>query len=506
VLRAGRQRLALLALFAASRLAYYAAGVRFDDRPLNSFYQIFDPDLLQHRLAETLFYAHSQPPGFNLIVGLLLKIAPGHFNAAAHTLYIALGVFILLALYQLMLRMDVPANLAAVAAGVFMITPGVVLYENLLMYEYPLLALVIASALAVWNLFRRPRALTAFTLFALTAALVLTRSLFQLPYLFLIVAAVLYFFPGWRARFAAAAALPLVLATGLYIKNWVLYGQFASSTWMGFALYTVTIHHLQPLELDSFISENHLSPMERLPPLAPLSVYAGFVQPDPPSGIAVLDQPYDLTGRSNFNNRGYLQIQRIYSNDARFLLLNYPVVLGRSLIIAAFTYFLPTGDFPFFGENRKRIHTLDRVVNAVMFGQLHEAPDRKVLRDLRNRGASVIYLARYTGLYLLIGLPILFVYGCLKLSRHRAYGSSPANALLAFMLLNIAMLTVVVNLLSSFENNRYRLPVDGFFVILGAMALTALGRKWKGTARPPALQTSSQTRLPACPPPAGITV
>ena len=224
------RRLALLALFALSRLAYYAAGLRFDDRPLHTFYQIFDPGLLQHRLAETLFYAHSQPPGFNLIVGLLLKIAPNHFAAAAHILYLALGAFILLALYQLMLHMNVSPNLAALAAGLFIVTPGVVLYENLLLYEYPLFALLTASALAVWSLFHHPRTLTAFTLFALTAALVLTRSLFQLPYLILIIAAILYLFPRHRARFAAAAALPFVLATGLYLKNWTLYRQFASST------------------------------------------------------------------------------------------------------------------------------------------------------------------------------------------------------------------------------------------------------------------------------------
>ena len=380
--RPGPQRLALLALFALSRVAYYAAGVRFDDRPLGSFYQIFDPGLLQHRLAETLFYAHSQPPGFNLMVGLLLKLAPVHFTGAAHVLYLGLGVFILLALYQLMLWMDVSPNLAATAAGLFMITPGVVLYENLLLYEYPLFALLTASALAVRSLFERPRTLTAFLLFALTAALILTRSLFQLPYLVIVVAAVLYLFPHHRGRFAVAAALPFALATGLYLKNWTLYHQFASSTWMGFALYTVTIHQLTPGELDRFVSTGQLSPIERLPPMAPLFVYAEFTHPEPPTGIPVLDQPYDLTGRSNFNNRGYLQIQRIYAQDAKFLLVHYPKALGRSLVVAAFTYFLPTGDFPFFGENRARIHTLDRWVNTILYGQFREARTRGDLRDL----------------------------------------------------------------------------------------------------------------------------
>jgi uncharacterized membrane protein len=494
VLRPGPQRLALLALFTLSRLAYYAAGIRFDDRPLASFFQIFDPDLLQHRLAETLFYAHSQPPGFNLMAGLLLKIAPGHFAAAAHVLYLALGVFILLALYQLMLHMNVSSNLAAAAAGLFMATPGVVLYENLLLYEYPLFALLAGSALAVWSLFHRPRTLTAFTLFALTAALILTRSLFQLPYLVLLIAAVLWRFPRQRARFAAAAVLPLILTAGLYFKNSILYHQFASSTWMGFALYTVTIHHLTPTELDRFVSQGQLSPLERLPVMAPLFVYSGFTHPEPPTGIPVLDQLTDITGRSNFNNLVYLQLQRLYAQDAKFLLVHYPVVLFRSLVIAVFTYCLPTGDFPFFAENRARIHTLDRWVNIVLYGQFREAGTRGDLRALRAQGASTFSFVLYTGLFLLIGLPALFVYGCWRLWKARLDGWSPGNALLAFMLLNIAMLTTVVNLLSSFENNRYRLPIDGFFVVLAAMALTALLTRIPGVSRTQFLAPGPRSR------------
>ena len=50
--------------------------------------------------------------------------------------------------------------------------------------------------------------------------------------------------------------------------------------------------------------------------------------------------------------------------------------------------------------------------------------------------------------------------------------------LLAFMLLNIFYLTAVTNLLSSFENNRYRFQIDGFFLILLGIALEQIRRKY----------------------------
>jgi hypothetical protein len=56
----------LSAVFVVSRIAYYLLGVRFDARPILTFFQFIDPELLKHRLLESLYYLHIQPPGFNL--------------------------------------------------------------------------------------------------------------------------------------------------------------------------------------------------------------------------------------------------------------------------------------------------------------------------------------------------------------------------------------------------------------------------------------------------------
>ena len=89
--RIGPALLVILATFALSRLALYSAGVRFDASTLSWYHQYIEPALLRDRLFESLLNLHSQPPGFNLALGLALKLAPVHFAALIHGAYVLLG-------------------------------------------------------------------------------------------------------------------------------------------------------------------------------------------------------------------------------------------------------------------------------------------------------------------------------------------------------------------------------------------------------------------------------
>src|SRR6185312_17065933 len=92
----------ILSAYVASRVAYFAAGIRFNVKPLSSFFQIADPLLLRTRLFETLLYLHTQPPGFNLMIGLVLKVFPSSYSPAFHFIYLACGVSLCFTLYRMM--------------------------------------------------------------------------------------------------------------------------------------------------------------------------------------------------------------------------------------------------------------------------------------------------------------------------------------------------------------------------------------------------------------------
>jgi hypothetical protein len=468
----------LTAIFVLSRIVYYAAGVRFDASPLQTFFQIFDPLLLRTRLWETLYYAHTYPPGFNLMIGLVLKAFPVNFVAAFHVLYMLCGLATTFALLDLFQVLGVSSLWAVLLTALFIASPEAILYENFLAYEYPMLALMCITAICFYKLIDKPTVLMATALFSLVAVLVVFRSIFHIGYMLLIVGVLLVLLKGNRRMLIATAALPFLLAFSTYAKNWILYGKFFNSSWMGFNIYTITTYQLTPDEMDRYIEQGKISPIERIA-MGTLSEYSSFVTIPPPKGIPILDQPMDSNGRPNFNQLAYFQVQDLYIKDGKYVLAHSPKAYLRSVEKAWFAYFLPATDFPNFTSTREAIRAWDRAFNVIVFGQFRDARNRKELRRLEAGGTSPLFIALYTGTFLILALPLLFVFGCWMLVQAvRKYKwPLPRTALLGFVMFHILMITSVVNLLSSFENNRYRVPIDGFFLLLLGMAITSV-QQW----------------------------
>ncbi len=474
---------ALLAmLFAVSRLGYYLLGVRFDARPVLHYYQFLDPELLKHRLWESLFYLHVQPPGWNLYTGAVLKLFPTSYPAVYHAIYLLLGLGICWAIYHLMRMFRVSRWLAFTLAAWFTISPGVLLFENYLLYEYLVAFLLIAASVALFHFIQDSRSIWAICFFAALLSLVLVRNFFHLVYFVAIMSALVLLSRSQRRVVLLCGALPLLVILGLYSKNWILFRSFSGSTWMGMNMDTITVHQLTAEEARAFVIRGVISPASLIDLGSPLNLYSPYIQMPPPTGIPVLDDCVTSTGATNFNCLAFRQVQRIYTRDGLALLRKYPVVYLRSVEAAWFSYFLPAGDFPFFDLNGPKIHALDRFWNVVFFGQFQEASDRKVLRRLAAQGDRASLLL-YTGIFLLIGLPALWLWGVYYLVsgvRSKTL-DRPAAILLGFLLLNIIYVTAIANFLSSFENNRYRFPLDALYVVLLGVALSrSLGSKISG--------------------------
>jgi hypothetical protein len=469
-------------LFALSRLGYYLAGVRFDARPILHYYQFVDPQLLKHRLIESMYYLHVQPPGLNIYAGIALKLFPRSYPLALHIAHLVLGLAICWLIYYLMRVLGTSRWIAFALAAWFTVSPGVVLFENYLLYEYVVSFLLVVAAASLWRYAASGSFPWLLLFFVLLLALVLFRNLFHLIYVVAILATLVYFSGGRRRRVLLAGALPLLVVLGLYTKNWVLFGSFSGSTWLGMNMDTITAHQLTSREAGDFVNRGVISPVSLLDLGSPIQLYRPYIQMPARTGIPVLDECVTSTGATNFNCLAFFQVQRAYTRDGLALLRNYPIVYLRSLQAAWFSYFLPAGDFPFFDLNRPRIRAIDRFWNVVFFGQFEDASDRKELRRLAAQGARAS-LVLHTGVFLMIGLPALWIWGVTYLVRgvRRKTLNRPSAILIGFLLFNIAYLTAVANLLSSFENNRYRSPFDAFYVVLLGVALQQLIRRY-GTA------------------------
>jgi len=465
----------LLLVFAASRACYYALGVRFDARPLNNFFQFVDPDLLNHRLLESLFYLHIQPPGMNLFAGIVLKLFPHTYAAAFHSAYLLLGAASCCLIYHLMRCCCVRDWLAFTLTALFTVSPGVVLFENFLLYEYPVMFLLLTAAAALHRLSVRADHWAATIFFAAILCLVLVRNFFHLIYFLAALVVLLAVFRDRRKQVLLAALGPLLLTCGLYAKNWLLFGPVSSRTWLNMSMNAITAHNLTTQEAESLIQRGLISRVSRIDTGSPIALYRPYLTMPAPTGVPVLDQELTSTGATNFNNPVFFSIADHYQKDAFSILKNYPVAYLRSLEAAWFTYFLPPSDFLFFDLNRPRIRALDRFANIAFFGQFKEVADRKQLRKFAAQGMT-IGLVLYTGTYLLVGIPLLLAWSAWYLVhglRRSALDRSTA-LLLGFIVFNIGYISAIANFLSSFENNRYRFPCDAFFVVLLGILLERL--------------------------------
>jgi hypothetical protein len=478
--RPATAEIAVLAAFAISRILYYWAGIRFDAARVVENWQYIDPTLMQHRLFESLYYLHMQPPGFNLAIGLVVKLFPNSYGTVLQICYIAMGVAIALALLRLLRLLRVNEWAAAVLTILFTVNPGCVLYENLAIYEYPILLLLLAAAITLFRLVQEPSVMRSIGFYACICGLVMIRNQFHLVYVVLITIVLLAVMGNARKAVLAGSLPVIALILALYVKNWILFGAFTASTWAGMNTGVITTFQLTPEEADRLVKSGIVTPLAKIPPFSGLNLYAGIVELAPKTGIPVLDEE-GTQFHPNFNNPTYLKLADLYVANSKAILRHYPQAYLRSVVIAWFTYFLPTSDMHSFDIQRRNIHTFDRVFNTVFFGQFRTVDDRRQLRVIKASGKGFT-LPLYTGTFLIVILPALMLWAVAQLGvrRLRERLTTEEAVVLGFMVFTILFVTAVSNLLSSFENNRYRFIVDGYYTALAGMAITAILARWRG--------------------------
>jgi hypothetical protein len=469
----------LLLVFVVSRIFYHLLGVRFDASGLPWFFQFLDPELLRHHLLQSLFYLHQQPPGYNLFLGIVLKCFPQNYAAAFHAIHLFYGVIITFCLYYLMRRFRAGKRLAFISTSLFMVSPGVVLFENFILYEYQVMVILMSSAALLFQFIQRRSAISAISFLACQFWLVMLRSQYHLVYFAAIFILLLYFVKHHRALVTGTGSVLLVIILSLYLKNHVLFGQFVSSTWLNMNMYVITVLHLNHEEREDFIAQGHDAFKSYIDAKLPLSRYKIGITLPPKTSIPALDQELKPSGWANYNNRGYIEVGKFILKDALFIFKHYPKAYVRSVGYAWLTYFKPSSDFEFFGFNRPHIRKIERLFAVVFFGQLKAAPEWLQIKHLYAQGKG-LKLILYTGIFLLLGLPALVIFSLGFLYRgvrHRTL-DQPRAIVLGFILFNVAYCTAVANFLSSFENNRYRFPIDGFYLILAVLAIEQVRKRF----------------------------
>jgi hypothetical protein len=456
--------------FAVSRLCYHAHGVTLDTAPVTTFDQLIDPSLLQTRFWQSLFYMSGQPPLYNVLTAIALKLSPETPAQILVPAFWVFGLYAGLCLYVILLRLRIPVLIAAAVAIAILVTPTFVLYEN--WYFYPHLNVTWILGGIAWLAASRGRPGIAMAISAAHfGGLVLTRSLFHPLFLGLLaLATAACVAPGQRRRALACFVLPALLVIGWCAKNQVLFGFFGTSAWA-----SRNVNR----SVKTLLGDARIAREARRGLLSAAVGHDEFDYADTQmatfgleprtTGIPILDQAHKPTASShdrNYNHWAFPATAKFYWQNVRVLLAAYPATYLRGIWSDSVpAFFRPVDDdYYFFRRNRGAIP------DAVAWFQRFEASN----------------LARaWVGL----GLLLAIVAACAPATpRPMRVVLVPALAVIAWVL--------AVGLIGEIgENNRFRykilwlswaLAVAGYGAAVARLASWIADVRWRRRALQPA--------------------
>jgi hypothetical protein len=474
-----RHRIQLVGLsvaFIVSRIVFAAVGVRIDMSALTGpyeFWQFLPIPLLKHHLLQSIWYLHSQPPIFNLLTGLLLKLPQGAQQPVAQLAFAALGLVLVIAVFLILIELGVPSWPAAIIAALVMLDPAIVLYENWFFYAYPTAVTMTVGTLCCIRFLRTMRLAWGLGFFWCVTIVVLMNSSFQIEWLLVPVAVIfLAFRPRWRT--ILVASLPCLLVVGLYTKNEIQFGTFSTSSWIGMNLAPSTTFAAPRPLIKKLIAEGTLTPLAAVTQFGPVSDYVPKYVRVPHTGTPALDDRRSSGGRvPNFNNLAYVQVSALYlHNDLAFIKaepMRYAIIVSRAVRMS----FVPADQFYFLegpGSDRSKITTWANLYDHAVLWQPSVDTFAGTATELGYPpgftdvawGTILVYLVTA------FGVPI----ACWRRRRDRPYVVT-----MGFLWFSTLWLFVVTNLVELGENNRLRFELGPLPVFAAAAVVVELLRR-----------------------------
>jgi hypothetical protein len=419
--------------------------------------QNIDPRLLQTHLAQSLWHLHGQPPLWNAFVGLSMKVFPSHWPQFGHVVFFGLGLVGMLAFFGLLLELGVSRRAALVIAAVFTVSPAVLIYENAFFYDYPTLVLLTVTAFAVARFVAKPSFARGSIVFGVATALVLMRTIFQLPWLLALLALLLVACRGSRRTVLISCALPLALVLAVIAKNWIMFGVPSTTSWSGIMLARAAVVSLPLAERRELVSEGKLHSVSLVKPLSPLPAYEAVgIKPAPPTGVPMLDEPSGPSFPRNLENRTFIEISRLYLRDDLWIIEHRPGAYLRSVAHGYADFFAPPTISAGGIGNEGKIGAYDRWFSRIVYGRLGPGKD---------------------GLFLIAGYVFAVLVGAWIAIRKLRPGADAATVTISFALLSILYLGLLGNFAELGENYRFRLVLDPLALSLIAVGIQLLRRR-----------------------------
>jgi hypothetical protein len=471
-----KEGIALLCLFVFSRIAIALAGVHFDaDVIVHGQWQLISAELLDRKLLESLWYLHSQPPFYNLYAGIIVKVFPSHYGIVFHGIHVCIGITSTLLLYFILFKIKIRNSIALVISILFTISPATLLYETWLSYTYFIVFILLGSTLFLLYFIETKKWKYGFTFFSLLSILVLTRSMYHLVWIVAILSMLALFkFVSFKTLFRSSV-IPFTLALAWYVKNYILFGIFASSSWFGMSLSEIILAKLPYEKKKQLIEGGLTSALVKKEAFWSIDHYQAFLSEENPyPNIQVLTDT--VNGKhANLHHFGYIELSQKFQKDALIAVKEYPFDYLKNVVIAFGYYFHPTSNHYDLRSNRQSLFTYNKYFNHLILGCVIN-PDELEL-DPPFQPKYLLTTSFFVVIaYALCGLILLLHF--ISQWKQGHWNNGPLQATLLFSLLTLSYVMIIGNFFEQGENMRFRYETIIPSLILLAFCVQQIVDSW----------------------------
>jgi hypothetical protein len=466
--------LVLLIAFLLSRTLVAFSGIHFKYQALYVYWQYLDTETLRHHLLQGLWYDHSQPPLFNLLLGLVLKLAGSHaplvFSSSLHLI----SLVNCLLLFTLLKRTVPNRYIPVIVTLVYLLSPALMILESELFYTTFISMLLLIGSFFLVRLdsdSRKPPVAApaphasrqwgnVIGVCLPLLMLCLTRSMYHLLWLILVGAVLLYrlrksaVFP----KLLAGLSFCLLLTAGWYGKNYVVFGQFAASSWIGMNFARVVFY-------DHYSSDS--SRIEAIEPFSDLRYYRSFIHGDDEKKFAGLDDR-DLIQKEkndsfrNLNQVEYLEISRQYMAASKAYVKARPFTYLGNVLKATIIFFAPATRYPYAEPEAAKIRYYDLFYSFNLSQLAKGLQQRRIALTLSAIPKMLVYMAVF---WILL---------------KDAIRRNEMTLLNLFIFGTIGFVFLISSLIEHYENMRFRYEIEPLFLVLLGQALATWRRPVTG--------------------------
>lgn len=443
----------ILLLFIASRLViFFSLNFEFLYF-LDGYVQYLDASLLKGELFQSIYYLHSQPPLFNFFIGLVEKLAPVYSAIIFQFIFILIGLLTNILLFKLLREVGVNSYLSLILTIFYLLSPATLLYENLFFYTHIIIFFLISAGYYLILFIQLAKFRYVFLYFLFLSLCVLTTSFFHLLW-FLVLFGILILSKKdkWKT-IMKGAIFPLLIILSLYLKNYLIFDSFSSSTWLGMNLSRITVNRLPEEEKKRLIQNGLINDVAKLEPFPVIDslIFIKDLKLDSITQIESLDEKFKTSGHTNYNNLIYIQVSKLSFQNAFYTIVRYPQAYVSGVKKAFSLYFDSPTKYTLLEQNIYKIKKYNRLFDAFIYGT--------------SNSTAFGYIS-------IISIPLMLLLGTVLIIKNGT--QSNIKVILIFLIFNILYVMIIGNFFELGENNRFRYYTEIYHFIIWAILLQTL--------------------------------